>query len=174
MGGRGSSSGRAGGTLKSNITHPELAKDDKFFGKTQYYSNKYFSYDSVIDKDNIIVRTNNVKMIKGNPVLIVDNDKGIYLKDWQVAPIKMDRGETNTYAVKLNRNYMKEYNMTSEKYIRSDYREIHDHIDDATDKILRRLDEEILNTNNNITRSKNEILDKLDSFEQLLKNSGIK
>ena len=72
------------------------------------------------------------------------------------------------------RNYMKEYNMTSEKYIRSDYREIHDHIDDATDKILRRLDEEILNTNKNITRSKNEILDKLDSFEQLLKNSGIK
>ena len=113
MGGRGSSSGRAGGTLKSNITHPELAKDDKFFGKTQYYSNKYFSYDSVIDKDNIIVRTNNVKMIKGNPVLIVDNDKGIYLKDWQVAPIKMDRGETNTYAVKLNRNYMKEYTFKS-------------------------------------------------------------
>lgn len=113
MGGRGSSSGRAGGTLKSNITHPELAKDDKFFGKTQYYSNKYFSYDSVIDKDNIIVRTNNIKMIKGNPVLIVDNNKGIYLKDWQVAPIKMNRGEVNTYAVKLNRNYMKEYTFKS-------------------------------------------------------------
>lgn len=109
MGGRGSSSGRAGGTLKSNITHPELAKDDKFFGKTQYYSNKYFTYDSIIDKDNIIVRTNNVKMIKDNPVLIVDNNKGIYLKNWQVTPIKMNRGEVNTYAVKLNRKYMKEY-----------------------------------------------------------------
>lgn len=113
MGGRGSSSGRAGGTLKSNIKNNALTKKDSFFKQVQLVSNKYFTYDSVIDKDNIIVRTNNVKMIKGNPVLIVDNDKGIYLKDWQVAPIKMDRGETNTYAVKLNRNYMKEYTFKS-------------------------------------------------------------
>lgn len=113
MGGRGSSSGRAGGTLKSNIKNNALTKKDSFFKQVQLVSNKYFTYDSVIDKDNIIVRTNNVKMIKDNPVLIVDNNKAIYLKDWQVVPIKMDRGEVNTYAVKLNRKYMKEYTFKS-------------------------------------------------------------
>ena len=110
MGGRGSSGG--GGALKSNL-NPNNTVKDRFFNKISPISRKYFKYDSIIDNDNIIVRTNNIAVVKGNPVLIVDNNKAVYLKTWQVEPIKMNRGEVNTYAVKLNRNYMKPYTFKS-------------------------------------------------------------
>lgn len=56
-----------------------------FFGKDNWKqkSNKYVYYKAVQDNDNIIIHTNNIKGIKGNFVLVVGNNKAIYLKDWQ-------------------------------------------------------------------------------------------
>lgn len=87
-------------------------EDDFFFGegnKTKE-SNKYFTYKHVIDDDNIIINTNNIKIIKDNYVLIVDNNKAVYLKDWQVrcAHNWYDMG-SNFYIVKVNRKYFKPY-----------------------------------------------------------------
>lgn len=51
-----------------------------FFDKDSWKqkSNKYVYYKAVQDNDNIIIRTNN---IKGNFVLVVGNNKAVYLKD---------------------------------------------------------------------------------------------
>lgn len=80
-----------------------------FFGKVTKKSNKYFNYNPIIDDDNIIIITNNIKVIKGNYVLIVDNNKGVYLKDWQVKPVHNYYNGMSGYAVKLNRKYFKPY-----------------------------------------------------------------
>lgn len=79
-----------------------------FKGGYDYVSNKYFNFKHIIDDNNIIVCTNNVKFLKGNPVLIVDNNKGVYLKDWQIKLVVVYGAET-AYLVKLNRNYFKPY-----------------------------------------------------------------
>lgn len=79
-----------------------------FKGGYNYVSNKYFTFKHIIDDNNIIVCTNNVKFLKGNPVLIVDNDKGVYLKDWQIKRVVV-YGADMAYLVKLDRNYFKPY-----------------------------------------------------------------
>ena len=80
-----------------------------FKGGYDYVSNKYFTFKHVIDDDNIIIiMTRNVKNIKGNAVLIVDNNKGVYLKPWQVNFLCSAYVE-DAYAVKLNRNFFKPY-----------------------------------------------------------------
>lgn len=80
-----------------------------FFGDTEWRSNKYFKFDHVKDNDNIILVTNNIKAIKGNFVMIVDNDKAVYLKDWQVKPVHSFSEGMYGWAVKLNRKYFKPY-----------------------------------------------------------------
>ena len=35
-----------------------------FFGDVKKKTNKYFEYNSVVDNDNIIIITNNIKIIK--------------------------------------------------------------------------------------------------------------
>lgn len=80
-----------------------------FFGTVTKKSNKYFEYNSIIDDDNIIIITNNIKVLKENFVMIVDNNKGVYLKDWQVRPVHNYYTGMNAFAVKLNRNYFKPY-----------------------------------------------------------------
>ena len=59
-----------------------------FFGKVNYVSNKYFNFNHIIDEDNIVVITNNIKFIKGSLVLVVANNKVVYLKDWQVESVR--------------------------------------------------------------------------------------
>lgn len=91
----------------------------RFFGNIHYTSSKYFEIEKqVIDEDNIIIFTNNVTAVKGSPVLIVDNNKAVYLKDWQLAGvgIKDENGQyiADTYAVKINRNYFKAYTFKSD------------------------------------------------------------
>lgn len=82
----------------------------RFFGESLHkVSNKYVNFDRVIDDDNIVVITNNVKIIKGNYVMLVDNNKGVYLKNWQVKHVRNDNYGIEAYAVKLNRNYFKPY-----------------------------------------------------------------
>lgn len=86
-------------------------KDMQFFYGKDYkqVSNKYFTFKRVVDNDNIIIITENVKIIKDSAVLIVDNDKVVYLKDWQARNVhNFDEG-INAYAVKLNRNFFKTY-----------------------------------------------------------------
>ena len=80
-----------------------------FFGDVKKKTNKYFEYNSVVDNDNIIIITNNIKIIKGNYVLLVDNNKGVYLKEWQVKPVHNFYNGMSAYAVKLNRKYFKPY-----------------------------------------------------------------
>lgn len=81
-----------------------------FFGKDSWKqkSNKYVYYKAVQDNDNFIIRTNNIKLIKGNLVLVVGNNKAVYLKDWQVRQSRT-RDLTEFNLVKLNRKYFKTY-----------------------------------------------------------------
>ena len=68
----------------------------------------------MVDNDNIIIITNNIKIIKGNYVLLVDNNKGVYLKEWQVKPVHNFYNGMSAYAVKLNRKYFKPYTFKCE------------------------------------------------------------
>ena len=81
----------------------------KFFGEVKHTSNKYFKFNHVISDDEIIIVTNNVKFIKGNPVLVIDNNKVVYLKEWNVAEVRNYNKDLYAFAVKLNRKYWKEY-----------------------------------------------------------------
>ncbi len=86
-----------------------------FFGDDiKMKSNKYFTFTRVIDDNNIIIVTNNVKLIKGVYVLVVDNDKAVYLKDWQIRKVHNYFENINAYAVKLNREYFKVYQFKTE------------------------------------------------------------
>lgn len=73
------------------------------------------SFHHVIDNDNIIIVTSNVKTL-GNEktVLVVDNNKAVFLKEWQARPIKNWELRKDAYAVKLNRKYFKAYTFKSE------------------------------------------------------------
>ena len=86
----------------------------KFFGEVSYTSNKYFKFNHVISNDEFIIITNNVRVIKGKPVLIIDNNKVVYLKDWNVLEIHNFKWNLYAYAVKLNRKYWKEYTFKEE------------------------------------------------------------
>ena len=94
----------------SEMFKKRKAKDiEFFFGDTEWRSNKYFKFDHVKDNDNIVIVTKNIKAIKGNFVMIVDNDKAVYLKDWQVKPVHNYGEDFWGFAVKLNRKYFKPY-----------------------------------------------------------------
>lgn len=80
-----------------------------FKGGYDYVSNKYFTFKHVIDDDNIIITTSNIKFIKGNPVMIVGNNKGLYLKNWQINVVFNSSVEGQIYTVKLNRKFFRPY-----------------------------------------------------------------
>lgn len=86
---------------------------DRFFsGGIRKVSNQYYKFNNYIDDDNVIVVTRNIKLIKGNPVMLIGNNKAVYLKDWQLKPVSTwseDYGTEEGFAVKLNRNYYKPY-----------------------------------------------------------------
>ena len=91
-------------------------KDLKFFygEDIRKVSNKYFEFKRVIDNDNIIIITNNIRVIKDSYVLVVGEKKAVYLKDWQVRRISNYYEDLDAYAVKLNRKYFKTYNFKNE------------------------------------------------------------
>lgn len=91
-------------------------KDLKFFfgDDVRKVSNKYFKFTRVIDNDNIIIVTNNIKIIKDSYVLVVGEKKAVYLKDWQVRGVRSYYEDIDAYAVKLNRNYFKTYTFKNE------------------------------------------------------------
>lgn len=121
---------RAGGgalSLKSERTgsadwrdNVSFNKKNKFFGDINQVTNKYFEIKSQNPSaDEAIVFTDNVAFIKGNPVLITGNNKGVYLKEWNILQASLDFPDesghniTNTFAVKINKKYYKEYTFKS-------------------------------------------------------------
>lgn len=94
-------------------------KDMEFFfnGGYKMTSNKYFTFTSVVDDDNIIIVTNNVKywFNKDQYVLFVADDKVVYLKDWQIKPVRNFYLGVEAYAVKLNKKYFKPYQIHYEQ-----------------------------------------------------------
>ena len=90
----------------------EMHKNDleRFFGNDMSWkSNKYFTFKRVIDKDNIVVVTDNLRNWKDGKVLVVDKNKVVFLKPWQFRKVHNYDNMLNSYAVKLNRNYFKTY-----------------------------------------------------------------
>ena len=93
---------------ESNVKYSDMGKRDSFFGKVLQRSNKYFIPDQINDEDNAIIKTNNITVVKDSIVMVTGNNTAIYLKDWQVRRI-FDKELGEMYAVKINRNYFKEY-----------------------------------------------------------------
>lgn len=98
----------------------EYMKDRKekdlefFFGKDIHHTtNKYFTFNRIHDEDNITIITNDVTFIKGSPVLIVGENKAVYLKDWAIKEVHNYDEMINTFAVKLCRKYFKTYTFKS-------------------------------------------------------------
>lgn len=87
---------------------------EKYFGEVKYTSNKYFTFNQIIDEDNFILITNNVRLVKNSPVLVIGNNKVVYLKDYQLENLMNWSRGIYTYAVKLNRNYFKIYTFQNE------------------------------------------------------------
>ena len=102
-------------TTKTMTIREKNSKDiERFFGEHTMTSNQYFTFSNVQDEDNIIIITNNVKSIKGNPVLVVGNHEVVYLKDWNIVPVMNWYKGIEAWAVKLSRKYYKTYTFKSE------------------------------------------------------------
>lgn len=104
--GRGSSG--VGGTSKGGM---QFTTHDSFFGNVHKVSNKYFIPEKqVIDDDNIILMTSNIKAVKGKTVMVVGPNQAVYVNNIAGANIKNGNTLiTNTYAVKVNRQKYKTY-----------------------------------------------------------------
>ena len=87
---------------------------ERFFGEVKHVSNKYFTFDHIVDDDCIVIITNNIVDVKGTPVLVVGRNKAVYLKEWQIRRIHNYDDGLNGYAVKLNRSYFKIYTFKSD------------------------------------------------------------
>lgn len=100
---------------ESNVQVGEFTRrktKDPFFGEVLHATNKYFYVDQVKDNDSAIIMTSNIAVVKGNPVLVTGDNTAIYLKDWQFRRM-ISKDGIDTYAVKINRNYFKEYTFKS-------------------------------------------------------------
>ena len=68
---------QVGGDWRNSIT---FETKDRFFGDIHKVSNKRFQIKSQNpSEDEAIIFTNNVTVVKGNPVLVTDNNKAVYL-----------------------------------------------------------------------------------------------
>ena len=115
MGGRGASSGSVkrygGGMFKAS-------GQSRFWGNYEQTSNKYAKIEKqVLDEDNFILFTNNVKTFfsKGDKKIImpVDNNKAIYLNMYSIMDVGVKDGNGKYIgeqtAVKINKKYFKPY-----------------------------------------------------------------
>ena len=101
----GSGSSKLGGQY-AKLKHEDFTDKEYLFGNVRKVSNKYFVPEKqVINNDEVVIFTNNVKVIKGNVVLVTGDNKAVYLKDYAAA--QTDYGMQ--FAVKLKRQYFKEY-----------------------------------------------------------------
>ena len=98
-------------TFSDHVKEQKRKDMEFFYGKdnVKMKSNKYFEFKRVLDDDNCIVVTNNIKTIKGNPVMITGKNQAVYLKEWQLRPVHNFDNGINAHAVKINRKYFKPY-----------------------------------------------------------------
>lgn len=85
-----------------------------FFGEdveTSADFKKILDFKHYKNDDEIIIITNDVKPWKEQFVLVVDNNKVVFLKPWQVQKVKNWELAINAYAVKLSREYFKPYQL---------------------------------------------------------------
>lgn len=83
----------------------------KFFGEIKHTSNKYFTFNRIINDDEIIIVTSNIKIIKGTPVLVVGNNKAVYLKDWLIREVRnynLDSKDEDKEKLKIFDQYIKD------------------------------------------------------------------
>lgn len=102
------------GKLGDYIKQQKEKDIERFFGKVNHTSNKYFTFNRIINNDEIIIITSNIKIIKDTPVLVVGNNKAVYLKDWLIREVRNYNLDIYDYAVKLNRMYWKVYTFKSD------------------------------------------------------------
>lgn len=93
-----------------------------FYGEGNYQrtNNRVRIINHIIDNDNILLVTNNVQYFpnKETYVLWVDNNKVVYLKDWQVKEVFNYEKLGDCFIVKINRKYFKAYNcFTTDKFL---------------------------------------------------------
>lgn len=81
--------------------------------KPKYVSNKYIKFNHVLDEDNILLATGNIKFLRycddTKIILMVGNNKAIYVNPWQIRETRAEGGTIAGYLVKLNRKYFKVY-----------------------------------------------------------------
>lgn len=105
----------------SNYFKDKAIKDlNFFFGENNWrkISNKYYTIaNPVLNDDEFLLRTNNIKTYtKGEDlkiILVVGNNKAVYLKDWQVKKVQ-EYPFGNSYIVKLSRKFFKIYTFKSD------------------------------------------------------------
>lgn len=93
-------------TLKDVMKEAKDHDLDFFLGEGNWQrtSNKYMTFKHVIDDDTIIIQTNNLKVVKKeSPVLIINNNQALFLKDWQIRKSSSWEHGIDGYAVKLTR-----------------------------------------------------------------------
>lgn len=64
------------------------------------------------------------------------------------------------------RNYMKKYGLTDDKYTRSDYKELHEHIDEAVDEVVEAVSEHIDEATDNVIEHLSEIRNDIRNLHQ--------
>lgn len=82
---------------------------ETFFPNHKNVSGKYFTFDHYINDDEIVIITSNIIYVKGSPVLVVGNNKVVFLKEFCIQPVHNYDLGLNTYAVILKRQYFKTY-----------------------------------------------------------------
>lgn len=88
---------------------------DFVLGEGNYHqnSNKYLTvHKQKVSNDKIIIRTNNIAYVKGNPVLVVGKNKAVYLKTFNIFDAIIEGFICK--AVVLDRKYFKPYTFQSD------------------------------------------------------------
>ena len=79
-------------------------------------SNKYFTFKRYKDDDNVTIVTNNIIQLGEYYVLLVGENKGVWLKDWQVKECRVGQQTyMPAFTVKLSRQYFTVKDITSPK-----------------------------------------------------------
>ncbi len=71
-----------------------------------------------------------MKFIKDNFVLVIGNNKVVYLKEWNIVRVHNYDLGLNSHAVKLNRKYFKTYTF------KSDFEDFHFEKDDTFESLM--------------------------------------
>ena len=97
------------------IKEKACRENDRFFGEGNHkkISNKYYTFKHVLDNDTILINTNNIRVVKDSLILVVGDDKAVYLKDWNVRKAHNYDWGIDFWIVKLSRAFFKLYTFKS-------------------------------------------------------------